>query len=42
MKFMGSKRRIAKDIIKIMYDYTKNKDIKVFYDVFCGGRKFNI
>jgi DNA adenine methylase len=35
MKYMGSKRRIAKEIIPIMLkDY---KEGIVFYDLFCGG-----
>ena len=35
MKYMGSKRRIAKDIIPVML---KNiEDGQNFYDLFCGG-----
>lgn len=33
MKYLGSKRKIAKDIIKIMLD----SESKNFYDIFCGG-----
>ena len=35
MKYLGSKRRIAKDILPIMLDGMKEGDC--FVDAFCGG-----
>ena len=35
MKYMGSKNRIAKDILPIMLN--NHKDCFIFYDLFCGG-----
>ena len=35
MKYMGSKRRIAKDILPIILK--DRKDSQYFYDLFCGG-----
>ena len=35
MKYMGSKRRIAKDILPIILK--DRKDSQCFYDLFCGG-----
>jgi DNA adenine methylase len=36
MQYMGSKNRIAKDILKIILA-NRDNDTQVFYDVFCGG-----
>ena len=35
MKYMGSKSRIANEIVPIMLEY--RKDNQIFVDMFCGG-----
>lgn len=37
MKYMGSKNRIAKDIIPILVDVMGKEKITTFVDAFCGG-----
>ena len=37
MKYMGSKNRIAKHLIKIMVAEADSKGITNFYDICCGG-----
>jgi DNA adenine methylase len=37
MKYMGSKSRIAKDIVPIIQSYIDKNNIRWFVDLFCGG-----
>lgn len=37
MKYMGSKSRIAKDIVPIIQKYIDGNDITEYYEPFCGG-----
>ena len=37
MKYMGSKQRIAKDIVPIMQKCIDENNIERFVDLFCGG-----
>lgn len=37
MKYMGSKSRIAKDIVPIIQSFIDNNNITSYYEPFCGG-----
>lgn len=37
MKYMGSKSRIAKDIVPIIQSYINNNDIDMYIEPFVGG-----
>ena len=37
MKYMGSKSRIAKQIVPIIQSYIDENNIKIYYECFCGG-----
>ncbi len=37
MKYMGSKRRVANDILNVMFNIVETDENTIFYDVFCGG-----
>lgn len=37
MKYMGSKSRIAKEIVPIIQDHIDKNNIKTYIDPFCGG-----
>lgn len=41
MQYFGGKQRIVKDIVPVLKEYIKNKDMK-FIDAFCGSSKVSI